>query len=114
MLQETEANFGGRLSELNTSSETSTGNIQEELQLRARLDFADSKIKALTIFASKCDDALWLLGERLGPSVEDCAAITNGADNAVMELRDEFPSLEPLITRHEDPEELRETAGLTN
>ena len=46
--------------------------------------------------------------------MEDCTAITNGIDGAVEDLRDEFSSLEHLITRHEDLEELRETADLAN
>ena len=79
--------------------------------LKAKLALADSKIKALTIFAAKCDNALWLLGEKLG-TMEDCVSILGGVDNAVAELGEEFPSFEGLVTYHEDPIEMRETAQM--
>ena len=43
-----------------------------------------------------------------------CTSITSGADDAVEELRDQFPSLKSLITLHEDPEDLRETTNMAN
>ena len=88
--------------------------MAENSDLRTRLNFADSKIKALTIFASKCDNALWLLREKVGLYIKDYTSITNGVDNAVEELRDQFSSLESLITRYKDLEDLRETTNMAN
>ena len=88
--------------------------MAENSNLRTKLDFADSKIKALIIFASKCDNALWLLGEKLGLYIKDYTSITNSVDDAVEELRDQFPSLQSLITRHKYLEDLRETTNMAN
>ena len=85
--------------------------LAENTQLKNKLAFADEKVKALAIFASKYDKALWLLREKLG-TMSAGTSILDGVDNVVAELRGQFPSLEGLITYHEDPVEMRETAGM--
>ena len=88
--------------------------IAENAELKARLEFADAKVRALTILASKNDHALWLLGESFGNLMGSYTSITDGVDQAVEELRNEFPSLESLVTEHEDRGNLRETAKMAN
>ena len=88
--------------------------LAENTGLKTRLKFADAKVRALTVLASKNDHALWLLGEKFGSVMEDCAPITSGIDQAVENLRDEFPSLEALITEHKDRGGLRQTMNMAN
>ena len=83
----------------------------ENATLKTKLALADRKIRALGIFASRCDNALWLVGGKLG-EMEDCTSIIAGVDNAATELGTEFPSLEGLLTYHEDPVEMRETSQM--
>ena len=85
--------------------------VAENTRLKSELSFADDKVKALTIFAARHDNALWLLANTLSNETltNNYDRITTAIDNTVDTSRSTFPSLEDLITKHEDPEEVRET-----
>ena len=82
--------------------------VAENVRLKSELSFADGKIKVLIIWH---DNALWLLVNKLGNEslTADYDAIKTGIDVSVSMLKNEFPSLEDLVTYHEDPEGIRET-----
>ena len=88
---------------------------KENADLRALQVFADQKIKALTIFGAHQDEAIWLLMRKFknfqmagaGESdrevlEQDINSIASKADDAVTSLRRQFPSLEELVSRHDD------------
>ena len=73
--------------------------------MRALRDFADDKIKAPAIFGAQQDDALYLplINEDDREQIEkEVNAILRKADDAVDTLRLQFPSLEELVSRHDD------------
>ena len=89
------------------------GLSKENADLRALRDFADEKVKALTIFGAHQDDALYLLSHKLADLrltheddreqiEEEVNAILRKADDAVDTLRSQFPSLEEVVSRHDD------------
>lgn len=94
---------------------------REIAELRA---FADKKVRALTIFGAHQDDALWLLShkfealklehhEEVREQLErDINAILEESNNAVVTLRERFPSLEALLAQHDDTANFSTTAAL--
>ena len=87
-------------------SKAELANLSEKLQL------ADRKVKALTKFGSHQDNALAVLGVKfselkLAQNVSIWEGIEKNinklltlCDNAVVELSQEFPELEPLVSDH--------------
>lgn len=99
--------------------------LTEELaELRAIKEFADGKIKALTILAAHQGNGLWILSQKLRAMKmaedEDCReqiekevnAILTKSDDAVVKLRGDFPSLEVLVSQSEDTGDYASTAAL--
>ena len=89
-------------------TEQSARLMAENAQLRLLFTFADKRVKALTLFASRSGNALWLSACR--PT--DCTPVIKGVDTAVLELTCSFPSLEDLITAHEDAEQMKVTSKM--
>ena len=96
---------------------------KENSTLRATLDFADDKVKALTIFGARQDDALYILSHKfkdllvahkddLEEIEGQIGAILAKADDAVDDLSRPFPSLEELVSRHDDLNDLSTSAPL--
>lgn len=87
---------------------------KEVSELRVTKDFADEKIKALTIFAAHQDNALWIISWKLQAlkTAQDATTweqleqevnfILIRSDNAVIALQESFPTLENLVSEHED------------
>ena len=86
--------------------------------------FADEKVRALTVFGAHQDNALWLLPhkfealklehhEEVREQLErDINAILEESDNAVITLRERFPSLEARLAQHDDTDNFSTTAAL--
>ena len=57
-----------------------------------------------------------MLANKLGDEslTADYDAIETGIDVSVSMLKNEFPSLEDVVTHHEDPEEIRETSAMAD
>ena len=88
----------------------------ENTNMKTRLRRANHKFKILAMFASRHDNALWLLmnrliDEQLKSNYDD---LTTDVDKTIEGLRTTYPTLEKLITTHDDVDYVSETLDMSD
>ncbi len=91
-------------------TELQVDRAKEKKDLQDRLDYANSKLKALILCTAKLDGALYSLAEQFATLVREPSSISAklavnqiqvDADRAVGSLTDEYPSLGQLMATHD-------------